>query len=172
MFDKWLKRSGKPEVTRLPDASANTAAEPELSPAAVDLFARSQLFQSYLGRQDDRMRFFPGLYGGPSNGDRLAYLAKDSGEVQLFLGIKSTEPNGSLQLDMNSLGGFMQFSEGWLKALIRQLFADGDTAQDAQTIDDAWAQGDLSPIVLLVRPGDSGNELVLLRMETPPRGGL
>ena len=146
-----------------------SVAEVEVRPVVADVLAQSQLFESYLGRQDDRMRFLPGLYGGLSNSDRLAYLAKDSPEVDLFLGIKATEPDGSLQLDMNSLGGFMQFSEGWLKALVRQLDASSETSQDAQTIDDAWAQGMLSPIVLLVRPGDSGNELVLVRIEAPPR---
>ena len=147
-----------------------SVAEVEVRPVVADVLARSQLFESYLGRQDDRMRFLPGLYGGLSNSDRLAYLAKDSpAEVDLFLGIKSEELDGSLQLDMNSLGGFMQFSEGWLKALVRQLDASSDTSQDAQTIDDAWAQGVLSPRVLLVRQGDSGNEIVLVRMEAPPK---
>ena len=143
----------------------------EISAVVSDVLARSQLFESYLGRQDDRVRFLPGLYGGPSNSDRLAYLARDSEEVDLFLGIKSTEPNGSLQLDMNSLGGFMQFSEGWLRALVRQLDESSETSQDAQTIDDAWVRGALSPTVLLVRPGESGNELVLVRMEAPLRTG-
>lgn len=146
-------------------------ADMEINAVDSDVLARSQLFESYLGRQDDRVRFLPGLYGGPSNSDRLAYLARDSEEVDLFLGIKSTEPNGSLQLDMNSLGGFMQFSAGWLKALIRQLDESSETSQDAQTIDDAWVRGALSPTVLLVRPGESGNELVLVRMEAPLRTG-
>jgi hypothetical protein len=170
MFDKWFKRSGKPEGTQLPDVSP-AMGRPELGPEVTDVVARVQLFRSYLGRQDDRMRFLPGLYGGPSNSDCLAYLAKDSGEVQLFLGIKSTEPDGGLQLDVNSLGGFVQFSEGWLKALVRQLCADDDTAQDARVLDDAWTRGALWLVVLLIRPGDSGNELVLLRIETPTRDG-
>ena len=156
------------------EARASSAADgKELSSTVSDdVFARSQLFQSYLGRQDTRMRFLPGFFGGPSKSDCLAYLAKDSKEVPLFLGIKSTEPDGSLQLDMNSLGGFMQFSQGWMKALIRQLGAGADTRHDAQTLDDAWERGILLPVVLAVRPGDSGNELFLLRVEAPPRTSL
>ena len=146
-------------------------AEMKVSPMVVDVLARSQLFESYLGRQDNRMRFLSGQYGGPSNNDRLAYLAKDSQEVELFLGIKSTEANGDLQLDTNSLGGFTQFSDGWLRALIHQLGASSDTSQDAKIIEDAWVKGVLLTAVLAVRPGDSDAPLCLLRVETPPSNG-
>ena len=161
MFGRWFNR-----LTRQRELPIGA---PPSSPETRDLYARVKLFRSFLGRQDDRMRFLPGFYGGPVNSDQLAYQAKDSGEVVLFLGIKSLEPDGGLQLDTNSLGGFVQFSREWLEALIRHLSSEAETCLDAQTIADAWAKGVLVTVVLLVRRGGSGNELAALRIETPSR---
>ena len=125
---------------------------------------RSELFSQFATRHGAVV--LPGRFGGDYNGDRLAYYCSPDGTVHLLLGVIVANHDGSVQLDQNSFGDFVQLSDDWIKVLILSLAVTKKSAEACQVISKAHAENRLKTGLVILNK-NSSNELVILPISVP-----
>lgn len=131
----------------------------ELSSQAL---VRSELFESITTREG--CKSIKGRFGGEYNNDQLAMLVQDDGKVTLMLGLKISD-NGDVQLDNMSMGGFQQFSEKWLLAVLEYLKNSDNDISISEQLALAWKTNKLILGLLCMDKNDSS--VIIIKVETP-----
>lgn len=121
---------------------------------------RTKLFESLMAKQGALI--LPGRFGGDYNNDQIAIIRRGAA-IDILLGLKILEKDGSLQFDMLSLGAFMQLSRVWLNALIACLKLDANTKVVADEIEAALKDGKL--LVGAVYMGREGGNTGVVKVD-------
>ena len=123
---------------------------------------RSELFESITTKEGCKP--IKGRFGGEYNNDQLAMLVQDDGKVTLMLGLKISD-NGNVQLDNMSMGGFQQFSEKWLLAVLEYLKNSDNDINISEQLALAWKTNKLILGLLCMDKNDAS--VIIIRVETP-----
>ncbi len=125
---------------------------------------RSRLFASLA--QKDKYEVLPGRYGGEYNNDMLALGPRRAeGWEILLLGLKVTDGEGNVQLDMHSMGPLRQMSRQWLEAVVHALRMVPNGCQAADRIATALASNKLIPGLIILDRADGTTKLLRLSLD-------
>ncbi|GHD57869.1 hypothetical protein [Jeongeupia chitinilytica] len=119
---------------------------------------RQKLFRNTAERQGATV--LPGCWGGDYNADQLALYQNESSLV-LLLGLKVTDDReGTINLDTQSLGPYMQLSLAWINAMSQCLRQSPDLVAYSEKIDEALARGALIAAVMVLAMGSQQVDII------------
>ncbi|WP_028450878.1 hypothetical protein [Chitinibacter tainanensis] len=102
---------------------------------------------------------------GGDNNDQLA-IYQGADRLLILLGLKTqVDVDSDLQLDTQSLGAHLQFSNAWMRVLIFSLQQSTNTMASAQQINDAWHGEKLGGVILYLRLSDESLHALPLEVE-------
>lgn len=123
---------------------------------------RSALFESIAKREG--LSLLPGRYGGEYNNDMLAVREVDGG-THLVLGLKVTNQNGDLQMDIMSMGPHRQFSPEWIDTIIYALSRTEEDQRFADMLSTAKAASTLTMGLMFLDKVDQQVKVIAISPE-------